>query len=88
MSFEDVAVLEELELEKISVSVSLPESSSQESATGLDLGFAWILEGDFLESVRWERVSATSVELVSNLIACEKWLGKMYRLPKAFCETL
>ena len=46
-----------------SVSVSLPEraSASQESATGVDLGFCEL----FLEeSVRCERVSATSVASV------------------------
>jgi hypothetical protein len=52
-----------------SVSVSLPEraSSSQESATGADLGFAagfW----EFLEeSFRWESVSATSNILLDGL---------------------
>jgi hypothetical protein len=53
-------------VEAASVSVSLPEedsSSSQDSATGADLGLARVLAGDLVESVRWERVSATSTVL-------------------------
>ena len=51
-----------------SVSVSDPlRSSSQDSATGADLGLLAGFWGDFVESLSWERVVATSACLVRRL---------------------
>lgn len=59
-----VEVVERVD-ESASVSVSEPErSSSQESATGADLGFAIGLCGDLAESLRVDSVLITSVSLV------------------------
>jgi hypothetical protein len=53
----------------VSVSVSEPERvSSQVSATGLDLGLAWVFKGVVVESLIWERDLTSSSLLCKGLV--------------------
>lgn len=73
----------------VSVSVSLPEeaSSSQLSATGLDLAFTADSGDVLVEMVRWERVCATSEGDVSIFWKSALRVFLSYLLGREFCET-